>query len=117
MDWYEAGKVHEAITGDMVRSKSEVIVANLLHERGIPFMYEKPLVAKDGTMYLPDFTVTFRGEEYYWEHVGMLSDQAYAKGWEEKQAWYNKHFPGKLVFTTEEKLSKSAAELILEKFS
>lgn len=116
MDWYEAGKVHEAITGDMVRSKSEVIIANLLHERGIPFMYEKPLIAKDGTMYLPDFTVTFRGEEYYWEHVGMLDDTNYAKGWEEKKSWYDRHFPKKLVFTTEEKLSKSAAELIFTHF-
>lgn len=116
MDWYEAGKIHEAITGDMVRSKSEVIVANLLHEREIPFAYEIPLVAKDGTMYLPDFTITWRGEDYYWEHVGMLDDLAYAKGWEEKQAWYEKNFPGKLVFTTEDKLSKSAEAVIFDTF-
>lgn len=116
MDWYEAGKIHEAITGDMVRSKSEVIVANLLHEREIPFSYEKSLVAKDGTMYLPDFTITWRGEEYYWEHVGMLDNPDYVKGWEEKQAWYEKHFPGKLVFTTEKKLSKSAEAVIDDNF-
>ena len=28
--WYEAGKIHQALSGDMLRSKSEVIIANLL---------------------------------------------------------------------------------------
>ncbi len=35
--WYESGKIHEALSGDMLRSKSEVIIANLFHERQIPF--------------------------------------------------------------------------------
>jgi ABC-type nitrate/sulfonate/bicarbonate transport system ATPase subunit len=33
----------------MLRSKSEVIIANLLHERAIPFRYEQPLFAGDRT--------------------------------------------------------------------
>jgi len=37
------GKIHEALSGDMLRSISEVIIANLLHERDIPFRYEQPL--------------------------------------------------------------------------
>jgi len=53
-----AGKIHQALTGDMVRSKSEAIIANLLHERDIEFRYEKSLYVSDGTMYLPDFTLT-----------------------------------------------------------
>ena len=71
--WYEAGKIHEALTGDMLRSKSEVIIANLLHEREIPFVYEQPLFAPDGTLRLPDFTVTSRGRTFYWEHLVLLS--------------------------------------------
>jgi hypothetical protein len=94
--WYEAGLVHEALTGDLVRSKSEVIIANMLHERGISFFYEKPLFAADGSMYLPDFTIIWNGEEIYWEHVGMLSDSKYVEHWREKQAWYDKYFPGRL---------------------
>lgn len=101
--WYEAGKIHEALTGDMVRSKSEVIIANMLHERGIKFYYEKPLFASDGTMYLPDFTLIWNGEEIYWEHVGKISDPKYAADWEEKLAWYMKYFPGQLRTTFERK--------------
>lgn len=111
--WYEAGKIHEALTGDMVRSKSEVIIANLLHERGIEMRYEKPLYASDGTMYLPDFTLLWRGEEFYWEHLGRLDLPDYKKKWEIKQAWYEKHFSGQLLITREGiDLSKQADETI-----
>jgi exodeoxyribonuclease V alpha subunit len=99
--WYEAGKIHEALTGDMVRSKSEVIIANLLHERGVNFWYEKPLLAPDGSLYLPDFTIQHRGELYYWEHLGLLSQPEYKKHWDQKKSWYEKHFPGRLIVTTE----------------
>ena len=113
LDWYEAGRIHQAITGDMVRSKSEVIIANMLHERGVNFWYEKPLLAADGTLYLPDFTIQHRGEKYYWEHLGLLSQPEYKEHWEQKQSWYEKHFPGKLLVTKEGgDLSKSADELI-----
>lgn len=111
--WYEAGKIHEALSGDMLRSKSEVIIANLLHERVIPFRYEQPLFAGDGTIRLPDFTITWAGRTYYWEHLGRLDLTDYADEWKHKRAWYERWFPGQLV-TTEEgpKLSSAAAELI-----
>ncbi|MDI2073063.1 ATP-dependent RecD-like DNA helicase [Bradyrhizobium sp. Mp27] len=111
--WYESGKIHEALSGDMLRSKSEVIIANLLHEREIPFRYEQPLFAGDGTLRLPDFTITWRGLTYYWEHLGMLEKNRYAEEWKRKRAWYEKWFPGKLV-TTEEgpHLSRAAADTI-----
>ena len=117
-DWYEEGKVHRTLADLMVRSKSEVIIANMLHDRDIPFRYEVPLYASDGTFYLPDFTVTWRGEEWYWEHLGMLDDEGYANHWETKKAWYDKFFPGRLV-TTEESgnLSKDAEALIASHFS
>ncbi|HSH86990.1 MAG TPA: AAA family ATPase [Methylophilus sp.] len=99
--WYEDGKVHESLTGDMVRSKSEVIIANMLHERGIKFFYEKPLFAPDGTMYLPDFTIIWNGEEIYWEHVGKITDGKYLSHWRVKQEWYEKNFPNKLKISYE----------------
>ena len=105
--WYEAGKIHEALSRDMVRSKSEVIVANMLHERGITFYYEKPLYASDGTMYLPDFTVIWSGEEIYWEHVGRLNDPKYIEKWTAKKAWYEKNFPDKLRMSFEKDPGKA----------
>lgn len=111
--WYEAGKIHEALTGDMLRSKSEVIIANLLHEREVPFHYEQPLFAPDGTLKLPDFTVASRGKIYFWEHLGLLDQSKYAKEWEIKKAWYDRWFPGQLLTTMEgAHLSKSASEVI-----
>ena len=111
--WYEAGKIHEALSGDMLRSKSEVIIANLLHEREIPFRYEEPLFAGDGTLRLPDFTVTWRGETFFWEHLGLLDLTDYAEQWEIKRAWYERWFPGQLL-TTEEgaQLSRDAQAVI-----
>lgn len=111
--WYEAGKIHEALTGDMLRSKSEVIIANLLHERQAPFLYEDLLIAPDGTMRLPDFTITWQGQTYYWEHLGLLDLSTYANDWKAKQAWYQKWFPGQLVTTAEgPHLSREADELL-----
>ena len=40
--WYEEGKIHSTLTEYMVRSKSEVIIANLLFDREISFQYETP---------------------------------------------------------------------------
>lgn len=105
--WYEAGKIHEALSRDMVRSKSEVIIANMLHERDITFFYEKPLFAPDGSMYLPDFTLLWQGEEIYWEHVGRLSDPEYVEKWIAKKAWYEKFFPGKFKTSFEKNPGKA----------
>jgi hypothetical protein len=115
--WYEEGKIHEALAGCMVRSKSEVIVANLLTKAETPFAYEVPLFAPDGTMYLPDFTIEWRGQKYFWEHLGMLERAKYRERWEEKQKWYEKHFPGMLLVTKESPhLSKEAEKTIAETF-
>jgi hypothetical protein len=115
--WYEEGKIHEALVGSMVRSKSEVIVANLLTAAGIPFRYEVPLFAPDGTFYLPDFTIDWRGKKFFWEHLGMLRDPKYRKAWEAKKKWYTKHFPDVLMVTEESpKLSKIAQALIKKTF-
>ena len=112
--WYEDGKKVATLSQYFVRSKSEAIIVNMLVDRNIPFKYEEPLYANDGTMYLPDFTVTFKGETYYWEHVGRTNDPGYMAHWAKKEAWYNKHFPGKLITTYEgNNLSKDADELIL----
>ena len=61
--------------GILVRSKSEVIVAGALSKLGISYEYEEKLPSKDdpNDFKLPDFTVSYEGDTFYWEHLGMLS--------------------------------------------
>ena len=64
--------------GIRVRSKSEMIIADMLDEMQIPFLYEKPL--KLGTWKIhPDFTLMDinNRREIYWEHFGMMDDMDY----------------------------------------
>ena len=78
--------------GDMVRSKSELVIANMLHTMGIDYKYERPL---EGTIApgkrWPDFTfLDPAGEAIVWEHLGMLNREHYRRSWERKLAWYEK---------------------------
>ena len=116
--WYDDGRIHHTLAEIAVRSKSEVIIANMLHERDIPFRYEQPLYAADGSFYLPDFTVTWRGKDYFWEHVGMLHREDYRAHWEKKRAWYERNFADRLIVTEESvELSPQADEMILKYFT
>lgn len=116
--WYEEGKIHSTLAEYMVRSKSEVIITNLLFDREIPFTYEAPLFAPDGTFYLPDFTISWHGQQWYWEHLGRMDEEGYRNHWQTKQAWYDKHFPGHLVTTMDSgDLTRDAVELIKNHFS
>lgn len=84
----EENLIHRTVRGEAVRSKSEVIIANLLHAKGIGYRYEEPLEINGVTKY-PDFTIEDddTGETYYWEHLGMLSDEGYRQKWLEKAEW------------------------------
>ena len=65
--------------GERVRSKSEVIIANILNKLGIPYHYEYPLhIDGMGTVY-PDFTAlnVKKRKEVIIEHLGLLDDQNY----------------------------------------
>jgi exodeoxyribonuclease V alpha subunit len=116
-DWYAEGKIHEALSGEMVRSKSELVIANLLHDRKIPFQYEVLVRAGDGTMYLPDFVINWNGVTWFWEHWGMMTSETYQKHRKEKVAWYEKHFRGRLLETFEGRsLSQDAVKLIEKTF-
>ncbi len=43
--------------GELVRSKSEMNIANALFRTEIPYKYECPLTLNDGRVIYPDFTV------------------------------------------------------------
>ncbi len=62
--------------GERVRSKSEVIIADILGGEGIPYRYEYPIYIKGIGRFYPDFTVlnVRKRKEIYWEHMGMNSN-------------------------------------------
>lgn len=85
--YFEEKLIHKTIRGEMVRSKSEVIVANILDKMKIEYFYEEPLNI-NGKTYIPDFTLRYQGKTAYLEHLGMLRDKSYKKRWDEKRANY-----------------------------
>jgi ATP-dependent DNA helicase RecQ len=114
---FKLGRIYQTLSGDRVRSKSEVIIANILFERKIPFTYEEPLVV-DGQSYSPDFTIRWKGRTYYWEHLGLLDHEQYFGDWKAKESMYKKHFPGSLITTIEStNLSKTAEKLVVSYFA
>jgi ATP-dependent DNA helicase RecQ len=117
VDKFKLGRIYQTLSGHMVRSKSEVIIANILFERKIPFEYEAILTVA-GKNYSPDFTLKWKGTTYYWEHLGMLEQEQYKSEWKIKEAMYRKHFPERLITTTESAvLSKTAESLAKLHFS
>lgn len=90
--FYEDRLVHKTVRGELVRSKSEVIIANALYYHNLEYIYEPELVL-EGKVKRPDFKVVDDdiGEEWYWEHCGMMDDPKYKKRWEEKKAFYKKN--------------------------
>jgi ATP-dependent exoDNAse (exonuclease V) alpha subunit len=117
----ETDLIHHTKKGEVVRSKSEVIIANELYNQGVSYEYERPLWSKDGSSFrIPDFTVFYEGEEYYWEHLGMLDDPEYMQKWEEKRRWYEQNgFADRLVVSQEDASgldSRKIAQIIETKF-
>jgi hypothetical protein len=85
--------IHATRRGDLVRSKNEIVIADILHEieqqGAIRYSVEKPLML-DGVERWPDFTIEAGSEVWYWEHCGMLGDPQYRARWELKKASYQK---------------------------
>ena len=65
---------------ELVRSKSEKIMADKFYEFGIEYKYECPLYLENGKTIYPDFTFLSprTGKEIYWEHFGIMDDSEYA---------------------------------------
>ncbi len=121
--FYEDRLIHRTVRGDMVRSKSEVAIANALFYHHLEYEYEPELIL-EGKIRRPDFKVTDddTGEVWYWEHCGMMEDVRYRKKWEEKKALYQRNGieEGKnLIVTYDEKGALDASrfeEVIREVF-
>lgn len=67
--------------GEMVRSKSEKIIADKLYAMDIPYRYEYPIHIKSMGIIYPDFTILVPSsrKEIYLEHFGMMDDPEYCE--------------------------------------
>ena len=108
---YSENLKFETDQGELVRSKSEVIIANLLYQNQnhILYKYERPLElnveGRSKTIY-PDFNILSKrtGKIIYWEHAGRMDDPYYVNDFVKKMNTYvtNGLLPGKDVILTYE---------------
>lgn len=98
--------IHRTEKGHLVRSKSELVIANMLFQLGIPYEYERVCEGTTAPGRLrPDFSfVTADGDLIIWEHLGMLSRPDYKRGWDWKREWYTRNgfVEGKTLFISTE---------------
>lgn len=90
---FDSNLIHVAANGALVRSKNEVIIADILEDLAPGrWSYERVLTGDDGSHRSPDFTIdTPTGETVYWEHLGMLNNPRYAAKWAAKLEWYREN--------------------------
>ena len=96
--------IMRSIDGTLMRSKSEVIIANLLVSYGIPFVYELPHTI-DGIMVYSDFTALSTidfSSEIIIEHEGLMNNPGYQRTFLNKVNGYLAEgiIPGRDVFFT-----------------
>ncbi len=116
-------RIHNSLPEIMVRSKSEVFIANALHLHGIPFRYECDFAAGLLTLH-PDFTIRHprSGKLFLWEHHGLADDPRYMREAFNKQALYiaNGFYPSiNLILSYETKdhpLTQSMVEHIIREY-
>lgn len=105
-EFSEAAPEFYTAKGERVRSKSEIIIADLLNKEKIPYRYEYPIYLKGLGKVYPDFTVLNVKErkEIYWEHLGMMDDFAYVERVLQRLAVYEQNgiFPGENLILTYE---------------
>ncbi|MBC3759706.1 AAA family ATPase [Hyunsoonleella sp. SJ7] len=122
---YAEGLIHKTKKeGLLVRSKSEVIIANMLVEKEIDFEYEREFIGKNGQKRIPDFTfIDAAGDIIILEHLGMMSLPSYRADWEKKLQFYNDNgykLTDNLFTTTESEkggIDSIAIEEVINKIS
>ena len=107
--------------GDMVRSKSEKIIADILFKHNIPYVYE-PALKLNGHVWFPDFAVlnVRKRKTIYWEHFGLISDSEYAEKNMRKILEYEEQgliCGDNLIFTMESSASPLSIKMIEKKIN
>lgn len=115
--------IYKTDNGEKVRSKSELIIANMLNSnsKSLKYKYERPLellINGEKRIVHPDFTVIniHTGKITYWEHAGRMDDSKYACGfvWKVNAYLDNGIIPGKdLIFTYETKENPINTQYVL----
>lgn len=113
---YPEGLIHKSASGNILRSKSEVLIDLALYQHNIPYRYEAALNLDDITLW-PDFTIMHPITEkiLYWEHFGMVDDEEYVNICMKKQKLYiaNGIIPNvNLIMTFETKDNPLTAEQV-----
>lgn len=116
---FAEGLIHKTKKeGLIVRSKSEVIISNMLIEKGIEFEYEREFIGKNGQKRIPDFTfIDAAGDLIILEHLGMMSVPGYKSDWNKKKLFYeqNKFILNENLFTTTESEKGGIDSIAIEK--
>ena len=106
------------VRGERVRSKSEIIIADILNRMNIPYRYEFPIRLKGAGIIHPDFTVLKikTREEMLWEHLGMMDDAEYAEKALERIDLYlrNGYYPGLNLILTHETSKRPIRNKLVE---
>ncbi len=91
--YYDTKYIQVSEKGEFMISKSEVIIADKLHNNNIPYVYEASLTDDRKITIHPDFTIEDddTGITYYWEHLGLLVKDDYRSSWKRKQEWYKRN--------------------------
>ena len=117
---YQERLQHRTLLGTMVRSKSELNIANVLERLGIPYRYEQKTYV-DGNILYPDFTLLLPNLNLLvWEHNGLMEDETYAarsyiKTMEYEKAGYRQH--NNLIVTYEDDIrTPEQIERIVERY-
>lgn len=119
---YPIQKKHYTARGEVVRSKSEVEIANFLYFHGIPYRYECPLKLKDGhqtVTYYPDFMILDPDTRkvFLLEHLGRMDDPEYVEEQVHKRRVYeeNGFFEGENIIYTWETGTQPLTRVQLER--
>ncbi len=119
---YPIQKKHYTARGEIVRSKSEVEIANFLFFHGIPYRYEYPLKLRDGhqtVTYYPDFIIMdpVTRKVILLEHLGRMDDPEYVEEQVRKRRVYeeNGFFEGENIIYTWETGSQPLTRVQLER--
>lgn len=102
---YPEKGLYQTNHGEMVRSKSEKIIADALDKHNVQYQYE-PMLELGYNIVYPDFVALNirKRKTIYWEHLGIVSDTEYAtKNFKKLQNYeMNKLLIGRdLIITTE----------------
>lgn len=106
-DYRSDGRVFRTNNGELVRSKSEMLIANEFYRRGILYEYELP----DDNIQnaLPDFILPEYGNVII-EHLGLITNSEYLRRWDEKAKKYESE--GVLYLRTNEEEIKNLEQTV-----